>query len=208
MKINHLQRALLRCPLTSHQKITALALVHICDWQTWRCEASLKYLTKETGHPLSTLKRTLNQLIELGLIKRHRQGNEQGHTRSCYIICIDNLSTYLAEFIPLAQSGPTLAQSEPTLGPEWTYPLAQSGPTLGPERANPLAQSGPPYQPLISATNTATNSATNNGHNQPILDELGRPPKPDDVNPWRWCDWKNAWERADWLTNPTGEYKF
>ena len=208
MKINHLQRALLRCSLTSHQKITILSLVHLCDWRTWKCEASIKHLSRETGHPISTVKRTTSQLIELGLIKRYRQGDETGFTRSMYEICMHNLKVFISEFVPLAQSEPTLAQREPTLGSDVANPWLRESQPPRLRESQPLAQSEPCYQPLITASNNQPNiSAPNNGHSQPVLDDQGRPPKPDNVNPYRWNDWKNAYERSDWLTNPTGEYR-
>tara|TARA_R100000388_G_scaffold75681_3_gene54958 strand:- start:65 stop:619 length:555 start_codon:yes stop_codon:yes gene_type:complete len=100
------------------------ALVDLVDWKSWKCETSLKTLQYETCLSKGAIAKKLKVLEDKGLIKRKRQGDERGHTRSAYTIQIDNLKQFLTPVLPLSPQETTLSSQETTLVASGDYPLS------------------------------------------------------------------------------------
>ena len=124
MKIHHIQRAIRRSPLSLAESALLSALVDLVDWKSWKCETSLKTLQYETCLSKGAIAKKLKVLEDKGLIKRKRQGDERGHTRSAYTIQIDNLKQFLTPVLPLSPQETTLSPQETTLVASGDYPLS------------------------------------------------------------------------------------
>ena len=124
MKIHHIQRAIRRSPLSLAESALLSALVDLVDWKSWKCETSLKTLQYETCLSKGAIAKKLKVLEDKGLIKRKRQGDERGHTRSAYTIQIDNLKQFLTPVLPLSPQETTLSSQETTLVASGDYPLS------------------------------------------------------------------------------------
>ena len=124
MKIHHIQRAIRRSPLSLAESALLSALVDLVDWKSWKCETSLKTLQYETCLSKGAIAKKLKVLEDKGLIKRKRQGDERGHTRSAYTIQIDNLKQFLTPILPLSPQETTLSSQETTLVASGDYPLS------------------------------------------------------------------------------------
>ena len=204
MKIRHIQRALRRSALQPSVKITFIALIDLMDWQTLSATIKLTQVTYETGLSKRTVQRALSTLESMKLISIEHRYNEKGYAPSLITCNRSELTAYTKEFLPSDSLTPPYSQTDTTPMVKLTPPYSQVDTT-------PIVKLTPPYgqvdhsinQPNISVDNIQPNNSVDNIR----LDDQGRPPKPDNVNPYRWNDWKNAWERSDWLTNPTGEYR-
>ena len=145
INIQKTHRAIRRSKMKLAQKSVLSALIDLVDWKTWTCDASLRAIKTETNLSKSTIATTLIYLEEKGFIKRRRQGDERGHTRSAYKVEIDKLTSYLEDFYPLSDNRTSLSDKKTTLVQKTD---------------NPLSDNRTPYQPSISTKNT-------NQENQP-----------------------------------------
>ena len=145
INIQKTHRAIRRSKMKLAQKSVLSALIDLVDWKTWTCDASLRAIKTETNLSKSTIATTLIYLEEKGFIKRRRQGDERGHTRSAYKVEIDMLTSYLEDFYPLSDNRTSLSDKKTTLVQKTD---------------NPLSDNRTPYQPSISTKNT-------NQENQP-----------------------------------------
>ena len=160
INIQKTHRAIRRSKMKLAQKSVLSALIDLVDWKTWTCDASLRAIKTETNLSKSTIATTLIYLEEKGFIKRRRQGDERGHTRSAYKVEIDMLTSYLEDFYPLSDNRTSLSDKKTTLVRKTDNPLSDKKTTLVQKTDNPLSDNRTPYQPSISTKNT-------NQENQP-----------------------------------------
>ena len=162
MKIHHIQRAIRRSPLSLAESALLSALVDLVDWKSWKCETSLKTLQYETCLSKGAIAKKLKVLEDKGLIKRKRQGDERGHTRSAYTIQIDNLKQFLTPVLPLSPQETTLSSQETTLVASGDYPLSPQETTLVASGDYPLSPQETPILPRYSTKNSNLDNLPSN----------------------------------------------
>lgn len=170
MKIHHIQRAIRRSPLSLAESALLSALVDLVDWKSWKCETSLKTLQYETCLSKGAIAKKLKVLEDKGLIKRRRQGDERGHTRSAYTIQIDNLKQFLTPVLPLSPQETTLSSQETTLVASGDYPLS------------------PQETPILPRYSTKNSNLDNQPSNSPKDNARGASNDDDD---WEYVKWED-----------------
>ena len=168
MRSHKIQRAVRRSDFTPAETILMNALIDLVDWQTWATEATLKTLVKETRLNKATITRRLKSFESKGFIKRRRNGDERGFTRTGYEIQVKALELYLsqwmpksknAEDIPLGASGDKVGASDNT--------LVASDNTLVASGNSSVASGTPPLVPQATTNQPSKLNLNSNLENQP-----------------------------------------
>jgi hypothetical protein len=139
------------------------ALIDLVDWQTWSTLTTLKVLTNETRLNKATITKRLKYFESKGFIKRKRNGDERGFTRTAYEIQIDTLEAYLNQWMPKntkKQDTPLVASGD-KVGASGN-PLVASGAFNGASGNNPLVPQATTNQPSI--INLNSNLDNQQGH--------------------------------------------
>jgi hypothetical protein len=139
------------------------ALIDLVDWQTWSTLTTLKVLTNETRLNKATITKRLKYFESKGFIKRKRNGDERGFTRTAYEIQIDTLEAYLNQWMPKntkKQDTPLVASGD-KVGASGN-PLVASGAFNGASGNNPLVPQATTNQPSIINLNSNLDNQPSN----------------------------------------------
>ena len=162
MSSHRIQRAVRRSDLTLAESILMNALIDLVDWQTWSTLTTLKVLTNETRLNKATITKRLKYFESKGFIKRRRNGDERGFTRTAYEIQIDTLEAYLNQWmpkntkkqdVPLVASGDKVGASGNPLVASSNL-LGASGAFSGASGNNPMVPQATTNQPSIINLNS------------------------------------------------------
>ena len=231
MRSHRIQRAVRRSDLTLAESILMNALIDLVDWQTWSTLTTLKVLTNETRLNKATITKRLKYFESKGFIKRKRNGDERGFTRTAYEIQIDTLEAYLSQWMPkntkkqdtpLVASGDKVGASGNPLGAS-SNPLGASGAFNGASGNNPMVPQATTNQPSIinlnsNLDNQPSNSSKDNARGaslEGVKKEVRRIPAGqfgagailidgDDWEPGRKTNSNQAWIEGGW-TPPSRE---